>query len=712
MSELPQQWSVRVLVAAAALGAVSIGLGTYGYSQYLPEAGMLDDLYRAIDLLTIDMVDRPAGQAVPASLQVARLLAVLATTLTIFAAFALLLQGWWRRQQAVRTRGHVVVIGGSTVAKNIAKGYGKQSNGKTRRVVWITNGAGPLGEDMSNVLAVGDGHETLVTGFLRGATSVFVAEDADDATIERAARTSTLLESTGDEGRTIVRMVLRDPEKAEALRPNLLSFRTERVRLEVCAFDERIAGSVLRDVEPIVEGHSGPPPVILGRGTLAEELLRRAVQGWHRPGIPMRIDVVTDDCRWADDVAEHLADAAAVSCRTPGGDPRVMANAALEFINLWEASPKQKERTQPLGPRIYIAGLASIETALVAQYLARDSPKATIRAVVPTPLFRFGVPAEATGSVIATVDELLSRPDVLEADATELLARELYLDHRRWSPELPHALGEPPPAGSWGKMELPRRNPYIAVADAVPQAVHHAGCAIGSAGKMAVLLPGELVRIAEALTPALDAGAWADQPRAKRYAVLELAAQLPRLLGRLGLALHRPAVARALFDEASIQRMAPYAHEVYRGTAKAWKTPGEHQFADTAWEDLDPYIHESNRAQVAHIPVKLASCGLDIVPLPNATVEVIDPAILAFLSPREHTRWWHLQRLAGYRPDAKTDHQQRTHTAMRPWDELEDDMKQHDINAVAAMPALLHEVDLGIAPMRSRPAWAVCRRAG
>ena len=146
---------------------------------------------------------------------------------------------------------------------------------------------------------------------------------------------------------------------------------------------------------------------------------------------------------------------------------------------------------------------------------------------------------------------------------------------------------------------------------------------------------------------------------------------------RLARAIH-DAYARAIHDA---YLTASYDHGEIPGSRTAL-----HQ-----WDELPEDLKESNRAQAQHVGEKLATLGCIMVPAfdPTLTFE-FDELEVQHLARMEHERWMHDRLAQGYRhgPE-RTD---RFHPDLVPWEELTDEARAKDVQAVRNIPTMLAAV--------------------
>ncbi|HUG87104.1 MAG TPA: hypothetical protein VMM13_21225, partial [Euzebya sp.] len=512
-NEFPRRWSVALLVIAVLVSGICVALGAIGYTTYLPDAEGWEIAYEAIRLLVFEAPEAPDAVAIPPVLHAARLLAVIPPLSTIASAFVLLGQDQVRRWQAIRASGHVVVLGGSATGELITSGY--RADGQQVVVIDVD----PSADQRADALPGGD--DRLLARICRDARSVVVALDDDQATVTQAARIVALLPQGDQPAPTAVRLVLDDPDLAGRLRPALTAVVSQTARIDVCARHDRMATGILRDHPPAEEGAAGPPPVIVGDGPLAAALLTATVRGWAPVGDAMPVVALTTGEDWATRLLDELGPHIDLTVVSVPAEPRRLAEAAQKATSAWQPTDRQVARLRLTGPRVYLAGLPTFLAQAVIADLRRGLPDARIVAVVPSPqVTLLGLTSDGDGTVILTDEELLTRPDVLEADAVELIARELHQDHRRWRDDRPTALGAAPAEDRWKKLPDPARARYAAVAAAVTEALEQAGCAIGPVGTAVVLQPDELVAVAGHLASATRADR--DDPDGW-YGLLELA---------------------------------------------------------------------------------------------------------------------------------------------------------------------------------------------
>lgn len=140
------------------------------------------------------------------------------------------------------------------------------------------------------------------------------------------------------------------------------------------------------------------------------------------------------------------------------------------------------------------------------------------------------------------------------------------------------------------------------------------------------------------------------------------------------------------------------ARAVHRSYLREGSTRGDTRATSPAmvsWEDLPEELRNSNRAQAAHIGLKLAAIGCVITPeteaAPKFSFEDDEIDRLAVL---EHDRWASEWRARGYRYGPARD--DRHHPDLVDWADLSQTAKDKDRDTARELPALLHEAGFQI----------------
>jgi hypothetical protein len=146
------------------------------------------------------------------------------------------------------------------------------------------------------------------------------------------------------------------------------------------------------------------------------------------------------------------------------------------------------------------------------------------------------------------------------------------------------------------------------------------------------------------------------------------------------------------------EALARAIHEDYvRKQAEAGHTPTDNP-SMVRWDELPEHLKESNRRQANDIGTKLRAIRCRIVPLTGEEQDGFEfrPLELEFLARMEHDRWWQERMTDGWSYAPEKNVQRKESPYLIPWEELPDDVKELDRNAVCAIPEVLAGAGLGI----------------
>lgn len=145
--------------------------------------------------------------------------------------------------------------------------------------------------------------------------------------------------------------------------------------------------------------------------------------------------------------------------------------------------------------------------------------------------------------------------------------------------------------------------------------------------------------------------------------------------------------------------IAQVIHERFRLDQKDKKKADDP--AMQPWDKLEEGLKESNRQQADHIPVKLNAVGYGFVPIVGrkAKPATFTKDEIEKMAELEHERWVEEREAEGWKigprnPDKKIS------PHLIGWDELEDDIKEYDRNAVRAIPELMAEAGFELYRMK------------
>ncbi len=475
---------------------------------------------------------------------------------------------------------------------------------------------------------------------------------------------------------------------------------------------EALALAALRMVPPWPSDRATPPPVVIGDTPVAAEIARRIAVGWQQPGERHLIHRIVRDRACVGPLpppAQGEVDEAS--------DPESVVRSVTLRCTAWPTPPATHATVA--GPTIYVA--SQDEPHAVGALLAERISDARVCIVAdapperrsrperrhqPEPRDRPGHPNEpehpAPNLVVVSRREHLADPAVLLLTPERLLAEEVFAEASYWPADLPSLFGVLTRDAAEGVRPLAAQPAAVqegvagvaaladdllrdlgVLLDAPEQPSDHETLVPRSSANV-VLMPDELAAIADRLVAATPAPDGVDPAEHRRRAI-EFAARLPALLARAGRHPRRPPGHPDLL--AGLPEWAANVHAQYRLTVQRTGAAG-HANAERCWEDLHPFEQQSNRAQLVDIPVKLAAVGLDCRPVidPEAALFALTDDIVDRLAELEHRRWEHFQRRNG----------RSGHRLAVPWEDLTEEQRGFDRDAVRAIPHILRFVGLDI----------------
>jgi hypothetical protein len=111
------------------------------------------------------------------------------------------------------------------------------------------------------------------------------------------------------------------------------------------------------------------------------------------------------------------------------------------------------------------------------------------------------------------------------------------------------------------------------------------------------------------------------------------------------------------------------------------------------WDDLPEAYRESNRRQADWFPLYLETVDCGFAPAnhtPPRRVEFTAEEV-ELLAQMEHERWWSQKRAAGYVFGPRRSDAEGTHPSMVPWEELSEEEREKDRQAVREVPGRFAE---------------------
>lgn len=149
------------------------------------------------------------------------------------------------------------------------------------------------------------------------------------------------------------------------------------------------------------------------------------------------------------------------------------------------------------------------------------------------------------------------------------------------------------------------------------------------------------------------------------------------------------------------EQLARAVHDDYVLQRRAHGELGDADPAMAPWEDLLPDFKQSNRDQADDMCTKLREVGCDLEP--SYTIE---PSVFEFtaeeierLSKLEHERWMRERTKAGWTLGPARDPLRRQSPDLVPWDELTEESREKDREAIRRIPTLANLAGLDVCRM-------------
>ncbi len=150
----------------------------------------------------------------------------------------------------------------------------------------------------------------------------------------------------------------------------------------------------------------------------------------------------------------------------------------------------------------------------------------------------------------------------------------------------------------------------------------------------------------------------------------------------------------------AIDAMARISHERYLHK-KLQEPPREVHLHP--WETLYPELQESNREQCRYAAEILRQAGFLVVEAARDETTCADPGFtpeeIEIMAEMEHGRWNHERLRAGWRYGGEKDVQAKISPYLRPWEELDDEIKDYDRDRIRGLPELFATAGLKIVRM-------------
>ena len=122
------------------------------------------------------------------------------------------------------------------------------------------------------------------------------------------------------------------------------------------------------------------------------------------------------------------------------------------------------------------------------------------------------------------------------------------------------------------------------------------------------------------------------------------------------------------------------------------------------WEKLPENLKESNRSQASQIGLKLAAVRCSLSPLTDWRAEgfTFEEEEAIQLAKKEHARWIEERKGAGWTEGDK-NLRRETSPHLVPWEELDPDTREIDLNFIRALPRVLAKAGFQIVREEGAP---------
>lgn len=654
------------------LAAVTIVLGTWAFVK--DGRGFLDALYLAVSLFAINA---EGTEPTPILLHLARFTGAFVTFSTVVVAFIALMRGNPGRAKARRLSGHPVVVGTGPEALALTRRYVERG----QLPVWVGD-VGPVARadaQADGVILTGPMAGDDLRQILSGASAVIVTADTD----AEAVRLARDVDEAWD-GRPFV--LLDSSELANQLL-------ADRV-LEVCPVPRLMV--VAREVvaaNPPVRDAACPPPIVVGDGEQAAEIVRHIARAWQEYGDRPQVFCVGGRLGWVEGVEADTLDIATLTKVPTCGNARSAAAAAREVLKRWV--PPNVKKVASSGPAIIVSLDDDARAVATAHAIQARLETASVSVVVDSAKAWEGLIGTLRPDAVVSVEKLLGNPELLGKDRESLLRKELEATLGICSP-ISHAHASS--TGGPGRVfedYLDGGEPFqepeglaIILAKRLTEPMGEGPSLLDSvlaAGGIArtdeevdqaapMLSPAQLAAMAEALLEGVANLVPSRLTERDRWAwAVELAQRLPIACARAGWELSWTRDANVL-PPTTIDEFAKALHAAYLVTSEETERATASELAEVQWLELDEFSKASNRASARDVAVKVASLrlGWRCARRPVAHWE-LGEAELAWLGEAEHRRWARYEVAHG-----------RKHALIERWTDLTAGQKRYDTDAVLA----------------------------
>jgi hypothetical protein len=159
-----------------------------------------------------------------------------------------------------------------------------------------------------------------------------------------------------------------------------------------------------------------------------------------------------------------------------------------------------------------------------------------------------------------------------------------------------------------------------------------------------------------------------------------------------------PVLERTCNADIVFGRIARQIHEKYiRNAERDGREPGSEPSL-LPWDELPEQLRESNRRQADDMARKLEVVGYGIAPLEGweAEPDQFTAEEIEKLAELEHARWVTERKQLGWKPGPEKDVERKRTPYLVSWDDLSEEVRELDRNAVREIPELLLSAQLAI----------------
>ncbi len=687
------------------LFVVVLVLGYVGHRSLLEARGeahtVADLLYLDLQLFFVNVSDR--GDDLPLALVVAKFAA---PALAGYSALVALSQLFRDRIDELRFRfasGHAIVVG----AGDTGLVFTRALRGLGRKVLVVdadaTNANLGACRELGAAVLVADAREpeTLLRSGVAKAGQLIATTGSDTANAEVVLEASRLVGTRTAPLHCLAHIV--DADLWRLLRAHELQEAGDRaVQFDFFNLYAAAARRLLSDHPPFPSDADAPAGiVVVGGGELAEQVVVEAGRRWSALDREDRLPVTVLADRGTELVAKLVAGSPQLGERS---DLRG-ADGPLDALTVHTA-------LAGLGPvgAAYVCMDDDAAAIAVAGVLQHHLPGTTVVLCILRDTGLVGLLNErqvgtprGLGAVHAfSVLERTCHPELRLLAIDENLARSIHEHHRRLRLQDGADPGEPA-LQDWDQLPEDLRSSNRQQARHISTKLRAIDCDLVPTPRWEparlAFTPGEVERLAEMeherwidertaagwqrgdtadserrISPYLVP--WADLPEQAREWNRESVREIPDLVALEGFEVVR------LTPPPWLETVARAIHDQYRDRR-------EDEGAATApWEALPAELQGSNRDQAAAIPGKLAMVGCQLVPTASANgFEGFTGPEVELLAEREHERWVR-ERTVSAGPARPGD--------LVPWDELAEDRRELDREAVRAIPAVVAAAGLAV----------------